>query len=301
MKSRPLALALIAGSLIASFSNCGGSKTSSNPTPVATPTPAPQSVHTDLGGTNFNVRPGRSNSTNVDFPPVGMLDVTADWPGDSNIQVYATDQSCAGFDAVTSGGCTILAKADSPGAKPKRITFQTQSGKIYTIWISNAGTITEPVNLVFGITTAGPIQQPSGAPTPSPSNAPGAPRASPTPPDMAAGPVAQLKAYIKTIDTGGFNYRPGEQDADGNWIVHPGEFVVFDMTQRNGAGLICNWIVDPEWTLDDPDEVLRLKDSSTSPFFLRVVIEHKGHFELYGEIDGIRSNLLRVSSVANGN
>ena len=115
-----------------------------------------------------------------------------------------------------------------------------------------------------------------------------------------SGPVTQVKAYIKTIDTGGFNYRPGEQDSAGNWIVHPGEFVVFDLTQRNGAGLICNWTVDPAWTLDDPDGVLRVKETS-SPFFLRVIVEHKGHFEMFGEIDGIRSNLLQVTSVANGN
>jgi hypothetical protein len=298
MKSRPFALAVMAGAVLASFSSCGGNKTSSTPTQVATPTPAPQAVHTDLGGTNFTVRAGRSSFTNVDFPPAGTLDVTTNWPGDDNIDVYATDASCPGFDAVTSGACPILAKGVSPTAKPERISFATQAGKIYTIWIVNLGSTTEAVNLEFGITTAGPIPQPVAA-TPAPGSSPGTPRASPTPPDLAPGPVAQLKAYIKTIDTGDFTYRPGEQDEDGNWIVHPGEFVVFDLTQRNGAGLICNWIVDPEWHVDDPDGVLRIKETS-HPFFLRVVIEHKGHFELQGTIDGIDSNVLRVSSVANG-
>jgi hypothetical protein len=298
MKSRPFALAVMAGAVLASFSSCGGNKTSSTPTQVATPTPVPQAVHTDLGGTNFTVRAGRSSFTNVDFPPAGTLDVTTNWPGDDNIDVYATDASCPGFDAVTSGACPILAKGVSPTAKPERISFATQAGKIYTIWIVNLGSTTEAVNLEFGITTAGPIPQPVAA-TPAPGSSPGTPRASPTPPDLAPGPVAQLKAYIKTIDTGDFTYRPGEQDEDGNWIVHPGEFVVFDLTQRNGAGLICNWIVDPEWHVDDPDGVLRIKETS-HPFFLRVVIEHKGHFELQGTIDGIDSNVLRVSSVANG-
>ena len=299
MMSRPLALAVVAGAVLASLSNCGGNKTSSTPTQVATPTPAPAAVHTDLGGTNFTVRAGRSSFTNVDFPPAGTLDVTTNWPGDDNIDVYATDASCPGFDSVTAGACPILAKATSLTAKPERITFATQAGKIYTIWIVNLGTTTEAVNLEYGITTAGPIPQPVAA-TPAPGSSPGTPRASPTPPDLAPGPVAQLKAYIKTIDTGNFTYRPGEQDEDGNWIVHPGEFVVFDLTQRNGAGLICNWIVDPEWHVEDPDGILRIKETS-HPFFLRVDIEHKGHFELQGTIDGIESNVLRVSSVANGN
>jgi hypothetical protein len=268
---------------------------------VATPTPTPQNVHTDLGATSFDVKAGRVLSTNVDFPPVGTLDVTVDWSDPSNsIQAYATDQSCPGFPSIASGGCQVLGKADTPGTKPQRFSFQTQGGKIYTIWINNAGRTTESVNLSFGITTVGPIPSPA-APTPGPSSAPGPPRASPTPPDLAPGPVTQVKAYIKSIDTGQFDYRNAEQDADGNWIVHPGEFVVFDMTQRNGGGLICNWINDPQWTLDDPDGILHLKDGTNSPFFLRVVIDHKGHFELFGEMDGIRSNLLAVNSVANGN
>ncbi len=300
MKSRPFAFALVAVAILASFSNCGGGKATSTPTQVATPTPAPQTVHTDLGATNFTVRAGRSSFANVDFPPAGTLEVTANWPGDSNIDIYATDASCPGFDEVMAGACSILAKGDSPTAKPERISFQTQAGRIYTIWTVNHGTTTEPVNLVFGITTLGPAPQPGAQPTPSPATSPSAPRASPTPSDLAPGPVAQLKAYIKTIDTGGFEYRPGEQDSAGNWIVHPGEFVVFDLTQRNGAGEICNWINDPVWHVDDPDGVLRIKESS-HPFFLRVIVEHKGHFELQGEMDGIESNVLRVTSVANGN
>jgi hypothetical protein len=301
MKRRAFA-SVIAGTVFfsLSFAGCGGSKSGSTPTQVPVATPAPQAVRTDLGGTNFNVRPNGSSFANIDFPPVGTIDVTADWPGGDNIDIFATDASCPGFDAVSAGACPILAKADSTTTKPEKISFATAAGKIYTIWTANRGTQTEPVNLQFGITTLGPIPPVAGQPTPNPNATPGAPRASPTPSDLAAGPVTQVKAYIKTIDTGGFNYRPGEQDADGNWIVHPGEFVVFDMTQRNGAGLICNWIADPVWTLDDPDGVLRVKESS-SPFFLRVIVEHKGHFEMFGEMDGVRSNELRVTSVPNGN
>jgi hypothetical protein len=114
--------------------------------------------------------------------------------------------------------------------------------------------------------------------------------------------VAQLKAYIKTIETeqGSRQYRPGEQDRDGNWVLHPGEFVVFDLTQRNAAGQICGWVDDPEWSVKDPDGVLRVRESS-HPFFLRVNVERKGYFELQGSLDGMDSNVLRVVSVARGN
>lgn len=300
MKSRAFACVVVGCLALLSFSTCGGGKSGSNPTPVPSPTPTPQAVRTDLGGTNFNVRAGGSSAQNIDFPPVGTIDITADWGGSDNIDIFATDANCPGFDAVAAGACPILAKGDSPTAKPEHISFATQASKIYTIWTANRGNTTEAVNLQVGITTVGPIPPVASQPTPDPNATPSAPRASPTPADLAPGPVAQLKAYIKSIDDGGFNYRPGEQDKDGNWIVHPGEFVVFDMTQRNGAGLICNWIKDPEWSVDDPDGVLRLKESS-HPFFLRTVVEHNGHFELQGTMDGIDSNVLRVTSIPNGN
>lgn len=299
MTSRKCAYVLIAGAALLALSTCGGSK-SSNPTPVGTPTPTPTAVRTDLGGSDFNVRPGGSTAQNIDFPPVGTMDITANWAGSDNIDVYATDANCPGFDQVTAGACPILSKGDSPTAKPEHLTFTTVANKIYTIWTANRGNQTEAVNLQFGITTLGPIPPPAAQPTPVPGSSPSAPRASPTPADLAAGPVTQVKAYVKSIDTGGFNYRPGEQDANGNWIVHPGEFVVFDMTQRNAAGLICNWIVDPQWSVDDPDGILTLKDSS-QPFFLRTIIAHNGHFELQGTIDGIDSNVLQVTAVPNGN
>jgi len=300
MKIRPLAVTLVAGAIAASFSNCGGKSPASVPTPVTTPTPTPSPVRTDLGTTNFNVRAHGSSSFNVDFPPAGLLDVTATWPGNSDIAIYATEQSCPGMNEVLSGACGILGKADAPGVKPQKMSFPTVSGRIYTIWTANNGTLSEPVSMNTGITTSGPIQQPPTQTTPAPPASPGTPRAYPTPTDLAPGPVTQLKAYIKSIDTGGFNYRPGEQDSAGNWIVHPGEFVVFDVTQRNGAGLICNWKGEPEWTIEDEDGALLVKDS-TIPFFLRTAIEHKGHFTLVAHLDGIDSNVLEVSSVANGN
>ncbi len=291
--------ALLAGAL-ASLPACGKSGTSAPSTPVARPSTAASSVRTVLiSGATFVVRAGGSSFTNIDFPPIGKVDVSATWGGPNNIELYVTDASCPGFQDLAAGRCPVVARAEG-AARPKTVTFDSQTGKIYTVWSANRGTTSETVSLDAGVTTDGPIQQPPAQPTPGTGSPNPSPRASPTPSDLAPGPVAQLKAYIKTIDTGGYTYRPGEQDADGNWILHPGEFVVFDLTQRNGSGLICNWIDDPVWHVDDPDGVLRLKESS-HPFFLRVVVEHKGHFELQGTIDGVDSNVLSVVSVANGN
>ena len=44
--------------------------------------------------------------------------------------------------------------------------------------------------------------------------------------------------------------RDAEQDASGFFIVHPGERVDFDSTQKNAGGEICQWVNNPEWTIN---------------------------------------------------
>jgi hypothetical protein len=75
--------------------------------------------------------------------------------------------------------------------------------------------------------------------------------------------------------------------------------VVFDFSQRNGAGEKCQWIKDPEWDVTDDDEIVEVRGSS-QPFLLRVDILHKGFFEVTGEIDGVKANVLTVVSVSQG-
>src|SRR5205814_9935516 len=123
-----------------------------------------------------------SSYFNEDLPPVGMRDITVTWPSSSDIGIYATDQGCPGINEVLSGACGILGKANAPGVKPQKMSFQTASAKIYTIWTANNGSLTEPVSMSTGVTTQGPVQQPPGAPTPNP-NPSGTPRSYPTPTD----------------------------------------------------------------------------------------------------------------------
>ena len=44
--------------------------------------------------------------------------------------------------------------------------------------------------------------------------------------------------------------RDAVQDASGFFIVHPGERVDFDSTQKNAGGEICEWVDNPEWTIN---------------------------------------------------
>jgi hypothetical protein len=294
MKSRALGRILIAGATIASLSACGGGgSTPSGPT--ASPSTSTQQVRTVLGTSNFEIRAGGATFKSIDNPPVGMMDATAEWGNASNpIDFFVTDGRCPGFVDLQAGRCTVLARAEGT-AKPKRLTFSvTTATGVYLFWIYNRGNTVESGAIEVAITTNGPVSPAPGLVTPSPS--PGSdPRAG-----LPPGPVTQARVAIRSIDTGGFNYRDPQQDSAGNWIVHPGEFVVFDLSQRNGAGEKCQWIEDPEWLIEDEDSILGVRGSS-QPFLLRVDVNKKGYFEVTAEIDGVRANLLSVTSIPHGN
>jgi hypothetical protein len=274
---------ILSGALIVSLAACGGG--SSTPTPPVT-TPA-QSVRTVLAMVPFDIRAGATTFKSVDNPPIGTLDATLEWgTASSRVDFYATDGRCPGFPDLQAGRCTILARADGTG-KPKRLTFtNTTANAVIIFWIHNLGTITESGQMEVAVTTAaGVVVQPT--PIPSPSGTPD-PRTG-----WAPGPVTQARIGIRSIDTGGFNYRDPQQDENGNWIVHPGEFVVFDLTQRNGAGEKCQWIKDPEWFVNDEAGVVSLRGSSNL-FLLRVDILKRGFVEIEATIDGIDTNVLTV-------
>lgn len=268
---------------------CGGGGGTTTP---SSPNPQPSTstgVRTPLlTGSTFTVRAGGSSFTNIDFPPVGTVDVTVNWGGSNRIEVYITDASCPGFQNVTSGSCAVIARAEGT-AKPKSLTFPSQTGRIYTVWSANRGTSDETVSLDAGVTTSGPLNP---VPTPQPSTAPD-PRDG-----WAPGPVTQVKAYLKTLESskGSRNYRPAEQDAQGNWIVYVGEYIVVDSTQRNGAGQICRWIDDPEYDFENDDRMMDVTGSS-EPFFFKFHVDRPGIARVWSAIDGIKSNILSIKAV----
>src|SRR4051812_45047402 len=86
--------------------------------------------------------------------------------------------------------------------------------------------------------TASPTPTPAPQPTPTPVPAP---TIRPGQEGLAAGPVASVKAYIKTLESptrGSGVYRDPVKDANGVFIVYVGEYVVIDSTQRNEAGQV---------------------------------------------------------------
>jgi hypothetical protein len=184
----------------------------------------------------------------------------------------------------------VITKSDGV-SKPERVSFSTSTsaGKIWTFWIHNNGTSPESGNMEMGVTTVGP--PPAATPTPAPSGTPN--KDNPTL-GLAPGPVTRYTIKVRTIDTGGFNYRDPIQDPEGRWIVYPGEFVVFDSTQKNAGGQLCEVkSYPPIWTVDN-GVVIILREGQNNPFLLRTDVGKKGTAKIQATVDGVESNVLEV-------
>lgn len=280
---RSLAAAAAVAALLA---GCGGDGAGGNPaapgaSPAPTPPPANQVRTVLMTGVPFVLNPGTAMFRNVDNVPAGTLDVTVDWPGGGDLNLYVTPEACANFADVQAGRCQLMGKSDGT-AKPEAVRFTTTAGRTYTVWVHNNGQSRETGSFDVGITTNGPV----AAPTPVPDD----PRAG-----LAPGPVSRVVLYIYQVRGADGVYRDKFQDAQGRWILHPGDFAVFDSTQLNATGDKCQWVRDPEYALTDPGGVLRLRGSS-QPFLFRTDVVRKGEIELVSTIDGVSSAVLRAIS-----
>jgi hypothetical protein len=149
--------------------------------------------------------------------------------------------------------------------------------------------------------STGPNPPTGGGATPPPI----APTPAPTPDPrlgLPAGPVTKYTIKVRTVNNG---ERDPVQDGSGFFIVHPGERVDFDSTQKNAGGEICQWVIDPDWTIDGgacPMETncgVIFRRGSSQPFLLKTTIQQLGTFTVQASIDGVVSNIIDMSSTPN--
>lgn len=283
VRSTSRVLSVLAGAATAAalFASCGGDGGPSGPSGSPTPPPVNQVRTVLMNNVPFVLNPDTAMFQNVDNTPAGTLDVTVNWPGSSNLNLYVTPESCANVAEVISGACQVMGKSDGT-SKPETVRFATTAGRTYTVWIHNAGPARESGSFEVGITTNGPV----AVPTPPPSD----PQAG-----LAPGPVVRVVLYIYQIRRQDGTYRDKFQDSRGRWILHPGEFVVFDSTQLNANGDKCRWVRDPQYTLTDPSGVLQVRGSS-QPFLFRTDVVRQGEIQLMSSIDGVDSAILTAVS-----
>ena len=281
---------LLSLAFLATLAACGGgSGGSGSPSTPVVPTPVPlgPATRTVLDTRSWTLRGGAGVFYNQDKLPEGTLDITMEWEnGDIPVSIYVTEaNTCPDASSLRSGACRILAQSNDPKQKPKVLNYNVGAGKpSVAVWVVNEGRVGTVGQMEAGITSR---EKPA---TPDPNATPN-PDVKSTLPD---GPVTFAFIKVRSIDTGNKNYRDASQDKDGYWILHQGEFVVFDLTQKNAANQECKWVHDPAWTVDDPGFVFIIRGSS-QPFLLRADVDkEEGLIEVQAEVDGVRSNLLKI-------
>src|SRR6185369_2119297 len=125
-----VAAAVAAAALLGSCGGGGrGGGNANGPNPTTTPPPV-NAVHTVLmQGVPFVLNPDTAMFRNIDNPPVGAVDITVNWPGSGDLNLYVTSNQCANFNDVLSGRCPTLAKSDG-AAKPEVGRFNTSANQI---------------------------------------------------------------------------------------------------------------------------------------------------------------------------
>lgn len=279
---------LLSVGLLATLAACGGGGSGSPTTPpVPTPEPLGPATRTVIDVRDWGLKGGAGVFYNQDKLPEGALDVTMDWEnGDIPVSVYVTEaNTCPDTSSLRSGACRILVQSNDPKTKPKAISYNVAPGKpSVAVWVVNEGRQGTTGSLEVGITSR---EKPA---TPDPNATPN-PDVRSTLPD---GPVAIVFIKVRSIDIGHQVYRDPFQDKDGYWILHKGEFVVFDLSQKNAANQECKWVNDPAWEVADPGFVFIIKGSS-QPFLLRADVDkEEGLIEVQGHIDGVSSNVLKI-------
>jgi hypothetical protein len=157
-------------------------------------------------------------------------------------------------------------------------------------------------------TQPSPTPTPAPVPTPTPAATPTpAPEATPTPTpppsyydNLAPGPVARYNIKLHSVrkPDGTELEEPFPQDSQDRYRVNPGDFIVFDSTQKNADGKECQWVNDPVWNVDDPSNAMDRRPGS-NPFLLRVDIIRTGQFTVTASLDGITAPQTLVISSKN--
>jgi hypothetical protein len=204
--------------------------------------------------------------------------------GDIPFSIYLTAaNSCPDTTSLRNGACQILAQSNEPRVKPKTFTYTVPAGKpSVAVWVVNEGGVTSEGFVEIGLTSR-------EKPTPPPAGNPNDPQAG-----LADGPVTSAFIKVRSVDVGGNKYRDPFQDREGYWVLYQGEFVVFDLTQKNSGGGECKWISNPRWEVDDPGYTFIIRGSS-QPFLLRADVDKaEGLITVQGTIDGVSSNVLKI-------
>jgi len=150
--TRGLALGA-AGVLMAALSGCGGG---SGPDPVPSPVPTPSTVPftevLDEGSVSGLVPDGAAWGF-FTTPRPGTIDIVVDWTFASNdVDLILTRGACAP-DQLVADQCEVADIADSPTAKPERVSLVDAPAGTYSLYILNLGATEESLSYQILLTS----------------------------------------------------------------------------------------------------------------------------------------------------
>jgi len=134
---------LLAATLLAAcLPACGGGGGSVTAPPVPSASPAPVTTLIEEGTIN-GLAENRVVWGNFQSAWAGRLEVTVDWTSPANnLDIFLTLGLCDP-DQLQAGACTVIGTAESPSAKPERITVNGAVNGLFTLFVVNLGPGTE--------------------------------------------------------------------------------------------------------------------------------------------------------------
>lgn len=132
---------------------------------------APALLHPGCGGTNpltgerepersiiaeeeWTLEPFHALSLDIRITGLGSgtVDATAEWTlASDDVNLYVTAPACT-LEMLAMERCSYKARAESPTAKPERVSFDVSGGDTYRFWVVNFGPQREAGTLVVGLT-----------------------------------------------------------------------------------------------------------------------------------------------------
>ena len=133
---------LAAALLAAALPGCGGGGGSVTAPPVAPPSPVPVTTVVQEG-TIDGLPANNVVWGNFQTSQGGRLEVIIDWtsPG-NNLDVFLTRGLCDP-DQLLAATCIVMGTAESPTAKPERVTVDGAVNGLFTLFVVNLGPGTE--------------------------------------------------------------------------------------------------------------------------------------------------------------
>ena len=158
MTARARWVSVVAMGSVLGIAACGGSKGTTTPTVVATPTPNPVTTAVVAQGALSNLQVLELRGVPFTTGATGTITATVDWTfSNDNVEIYLVRGTCT-IEQFNNQTCPFVAFSESVSQKPEVARGSSQAAGSFTLYIGNRGPQVEStsyqVTLLSGGTTS---------------------------------------------------------------------------------------------------------------------------------------------------